>query len=151
MGRADCNGTSAPLQVIHFHKLIQFLHGGSLTHAGSGFGIAKSPGPYQCKNTCPNLTTTSPIGVSHHTQQYQVRSYYAAQQHKSPPKLQDFFDFYDCFLTDILTRYPWHQASLLPSQMPTEEEKLACQTRSGHQSAAAALHQSCSSEHSTSP
>lgn len=80
-----------------------------------------------------------------------MRSYYVAQQHKSPPKLQDFFDFYDCLLTDILTRYPWHQASLWPSQMPTGEEKLACQTRSGHQSAAAALHQSCSSEHSTSP
>lgn len=53
--------------------------------------------------------------------------------------------------SDILTRYPWHQASPVPSQMPTAEEKLACQTRSGHQSAAAALHQSCSSEHSTSP
>lgn len=58
---------------------------------------------------------------------------------------------YSSPLPDILTRYPWHQANLVPSQMPKEEEKLACQTRSDHQSAAAALLQSCSSEHNTCP
>ncbi len=51
----------------------------------------------------------------------------------------------------VLTRCRGHRASRGPCQMPAAAGTQACQTGSGHQSAAAAPPPSCSSKHSTSP
>jgi len=152
--------------VIYFHNLLQLLPGASLICAGwvgSGHRLVELACFYQPNvvhgNTCPNsagLHVASPEDNTHFSLDSvtEVQKLSLCPTVRATSKSARFFfagTLYNSSLPGILTRYPWHQANLVPSQMPTAEEKLACQTRSDHQSTVAALHQSCSSEHSTSP
>lgn len=162
--RNKCSDTSTLLEVISFPRLLWLQSGASQTCAGrvdSAYKLAQLACSYQPNaNTSPNSAFRCNFPRGYHRRFSSDSAVWAQSLPFCPAvlattKISRFFfsrDFMQCLPSGhTLTRCLWRQANLVPSQMPAEEEKQACRTRSGHQSAAAAPHRSCSSGHSTSP